>query len=88
MLLWFLARDEERSRGWQSGFLSASGLRKPSFYAFQTLARASHKQQLSITRSLRRTRTKGLKDLLRGAVGGDERPHRSWLPVGPLLAGP
>jgi hypothetical protein len=88
MLLWFLARDEERARGWQSGFLSASGLRKPSFYAFQTLARASHKQQLTITRSLRRTRTKGLKDLLRGAVGGNERPHRSWLPVGPLLAGP
>jgi Glycosyl hydrolase catalytic core len=88
MLLWFLARDEERERGWQSGFLSATGRRKPSFYAFQTLARAAHRQQLSIKRSLRGARTRGLKGLLRGAVGGTDRSHRAWLPVGPLLAGP
>ena len=30
MLLWFLARDEARIRGWQSGFVSAGGRRKPS----------------------------------------------------------
>ncbi|HXH89338.1 MAG TPA: DUF5722 domain-containing protein [Gaiellaceae bacterium] len=40
MMLWFLLRDETRARieeGWQSGFLTASGSRKPSFVAFQRL---------------------------------------------------
>ena len=40
MMLWFLLRDETRARieeGWQSGFLTASGARKPSFAAFQRL---------------------------------------------------
>jgi hypothetical protein len=39
MLVWFLIRDEQRLSGWQSGVLSASGKRKPSFQAFQTLRR-------------------------------------------------
>ncbi len=42
MMLWFLLRDETRARieeGWQSGFLTADGARKPSFAAFQRLAR-------------------------------------------------
>ncbi|MGI9111520.1 MAG: hypothetical protein ACR2GT_04895 [Gaiellaceae bacterium] len=41
MMLWFLLRDEARTlieEGWQSGFLTASGARKPSFAAFQRLA--------------------------------------------------
>ena len=41
MMLWFLLRDETRARiqeGWQSGFLTAEGKRKPSFAAFQRLA--------------------------------------------------
>ncbi|MBA3245705.1 MAG: hypothetical protein H0T61_11105 [Actinobacteria bacterium] len=41
MMLWFLLRDEARTlieEGWQSGFLTASGTRKPSFAAFQRLA--------------------------------------------------
>ncbi len=40
MMLWFLLRDERRPRleeGWQSGFLTETGTRKPSFAAFQRL---------------------------------------------------
>ena len=40
MMLWFLLRDETRARieeGWQSGFITAEGRRKPSFAAFQRL---------------------------------------------------
>ena len=35
MLIWFLLRDEARFRGWQSGLLSAKGVIKPAFWAFQ-----------------------------------------------------
>ena len=35
MLLWFLLRDDARAAGWQSGFLTSSGARKPSYTAFQ-----------------------------------------------------
>ena len=39
MFLWFLLRDERRltDEGWQSGLLTASGGKKPSFAAFQKL---------------------------------------------------
>jgi hypothetical protein len=38
MFLWFLLRDERRGgEGWQSGLLTASGGKKPSFAAFQKL---------------------------------------------------
>ena len=38
MFLWFLLRDESRGvQGWQSGLLTASGAKKPSFAAFQKL---------------------------------------------------
>ena len=38
MFLWFLLRDERRGgEGWQSGLLTASGAKKPSFAAFQKL---------------------------------------------------
>jgi hypothetical protein len=39
MFLWFLLRDERRltGEGWQSGLLTASGRKKPSFAAFQRL---------------------------------------------------
>ena len=40
MMLWFLLRDEKRAllqEGWQSGFLTETGVRKPSFAAFQKL---------------------------------------------------
>ena len=38
MFLWFLLRDEPRIKnGWQSGFITASGARKPSFNAFRAL---------------------------------------------------
>jgi hypothetical protein len=87
MLLWFLARDEERAIGWQSGLVSATGTRKPSYFEFQTLAQAARKKQLQLIRSVRREQAKSLKDLLRGAVGlPDLDPN--WLPVGPVLAGP
>jgi hypothetical protein len=87
MLLWFLARDEERATGWQSGFVSAGGRRKPSFYEFQTLAGAARKRQLALVRTVRREQTKDLAELLRGTVGPDGESPRSWLPVGPMLAG-
>jgi hypothetical protein len=87
MLLWFLARDEARATGWQSGFVSAGGRRKPSFYEFQSLAGAARKRQLTLVRTVRRESEKGLADLLRGAVGADGESPRSWLPVGPMLAG-
>jgi hypothetical protein len=87
MLLWFLARDEERATGWQSGFVSAGGLRKPSFYEFQALAGAARKRQVQMTRSVRRVRVRSLRDLLVGA-GGASESDRSWLPVGPSLSGP
>jgi hypothetical protein len=88
MLLWFLSRDEARPTGWQSGFVSAGGRRKPSFYAFQTLARAARTRQVQMTRSVRRTKTRNIRDLLAGAVGRSDDSPRGWLPVGPLLGGP
>jgi hypothetical protein len=80
MFLWFLARDEERATGWQSGMVSAAGRRKPSFYEFQTLAAAARKRQLTLIRSVRHEQSQSLRDLLRGAV--KPRIDTSWLPVG------
>ena len=37
MMLWFLMRDDRVLGGWQSGFMTASGQRKPSFTAFRRL---------------------------------------------------
>ena len=37
MFLWFLLRDEQRYDGWQSGLLTASGAKKPSYAAFAKL---------------------------------------------------
>ena len=37
MMCWFLLRDESRLAGWQSGFFTASGKRKPAFFAFMRL---------------------------------------------------
>ena len=37
MFVWFLIRDERALRGWQSGFFTASGARKPSYTAFRRL---------------------------------------------------
>jgi hypothetical protein len=38
MLLWFMLRDDtNRSIGWQSGFVTANGRRKPSFNVFRSL---------------------------------------------------
>src|SRR5215216_4000230 len=80
MLLWFLARDEARMRGWQSGFVSAGGRRKPSFYEFQTLAAAARKRQVTLVRAVRRKQVRELDDLLRGVVGVKGDAARSWLP--------
>ena len=88
MLVWFLARDEARTTGWQSGFVSAGGLRKPAFYEFQTLAASVRKRHVSVVRTVRRQELRDLGDLLRGAVGVQEESPRGWLPVGPMLAGP
>jgi len=37
MMLWFLLRDESRLGGWQSGFFTASGKKKPAYDAFRRL---------------------------------------------------
>ena len=39
MMLWFLLRDEDRLDGWQSGLLTVTGQRKPSFEAFRRMPR-------------------------------------------------
>jgi hypothetical protein len=87
MLLWFLARDEARARGWQSGFVSAGGRRKPSFYAFQTLAGASRKRDLALVRSARGVKPEGLRELLRGDARLDLAAPQGWLPFDSMLAG-
>jgi hypothetical protein len=40
MMLWFLLRDEPAVSGWQSGFLTTTGVKKPAFTAYQRLPRA------------------------------------------------
>jgi len=37
MMLWFLIRDEGRLGGWQSGFFTAAGTKKPAYNAFRRL---------------------------------------------------
>jgi len=37
MMLWFMLQDEPILGGWQSGLITASGLRKPAFEAFRRL---------------------------------------------------
>jgi hypothetical protein len=37
MFLWFLLKDDSRAEGWQSGFMTARGTRKPSFNVFRSL---------------------------------------------------
>ena len=37
MMLWFLVKDESRLGGWQSGFFTAAGKRKPAYAAFRSL---------------------------------------------------
>jgi hypothetical protein len=37
MMLWFLIRDEGRLGGWQSGFFTAAGKKKPAYNAFRRL---------------------------------------------------
>lgn len=37
MMIWFLIKDERRLGGWQSGFFTYGGRRKPSYTAFQRL---------------------------------------------------
>ena len=37
MMIWFLVKDESRLAGWQSGFFTASGKRKPAYTAFRAL---------------------------------------------------
>jgi hypothetical protein len=40
MMLWFLLKDEPNLSGWQSGLITYSGKKKPSFYAFMQMASA------------------------------------------------
>ena len=37
MMLWFLMKDEKRLGGWQSGFFTAAGKKKPAYDAFRKL---------------------------------------------------
>jgi hypothetical protein len=40
MMLWFLLKDDPNPAGWQSGLITASGAKKPSFKAFMQMASA------------------------------------------------
>jgi hypothetical protein len=37
MMIWFLVKDESRLAGWQSGFFTTRGKRKPAYFAFRAL---------------------------------------------------
>jgi hypothetical protein len=37
MMIWFLMKDESRLSGWQSGFFTYAGKRKPSYTTFRAL---------------------------------------------------
>ena len=37
MMIWFLVKDESRLAGWQSGFFTAAGKRKPSYFTFRAM---------------------------------------------------
>jgi hypothetical protein len=37
MMIWFLIKDESRLAGWQSGFFTTAGKRKPAYTAFRAL---------------------------------------------------
>jgi len=37
MMIWFLMKDESRLSGWQSGFFTYAGKRKPSYTAFRAM---------------------------------------------------
>jgi len=37
MMVWFLVKDERRLGGWQSGFFTANGARKPAYNTFRAL---------------------------------------------------
>jgi hypothetical protein len=37
MMIWFLVKDEKRLAGWQSGFFTAAGKRKPAYSTFRAL---------------------------------------------------
>jgi len=37
LMLWFLLKDEPRLSGWQSGLMTANGVKKPAFTAFMRL---------------------------------------------------
>lgn len=39
MFLWFLIKDETSPKGWQSGLITAAGVKKPSFAAFVKASR-------------------------------------------------
>ena len=37
MMIWFLIKDESRIAGWQSGFFTAKGQRKPAYFTYRAL---------------------------------------------------
>jgi hypothetical protein len=37
MMIWFLIKDESRLAGWQSGFFTTAGKRKPAYFTFRAL---------------------------------------------------
>ena len=45
MMLWFLLKDETLLDGWQSGFYTAGGRKKPSFNAFRNMSRTLSARQ-------------------------------------------
>ena len=37
MMIWFLVKDESHLAGWQSGFFTSAGKRKPAYFTFRAL---------------------------------------------------
>jgi hypothetical protein len=86
MLLWFLVRDEGRATGWQSGLVSAAGLRKPAYFKFQRLAEGVRRHHLSILkRNPMFERNTFIRNILEDSQS--EVSMRDWIALAPHLGG-
>ena len=86
MLLWFLVRDEGRATGWQSGLVSAGGLRKPAYFKFQRLAEGVRRHHLSILkRNPMLERNTFIRNILEDSRS--QVSMRDWIALAPHLGG-
>ena len=86
MLLWFLVRDERRMTGWQSGLVSAGGLRKPAYFKFQRLAEGVRRHHLSVLKKNPMfERNTFIRNILEDSQS--EVSMRDWIALAPHLGG-